>query len=730
MPLETNFDAGFAASQALREKQIQQNYRPIIGIHKWFARRPGSLFRSLLLAEYDGDAPAEESFFRAHSLTGVIADPFMGGGTPLVEANRLGFHVLGVDVNPMAWWIVHQELAECDDHALARAADHVIGDVQTSIGDFYATRCLECGSTATAKYFLWVKTQDCPGCGLSNDLFPGYLLADDSRHPRHVLACSACSRLVEVDELPSAGSPARCPYCNGPVRLEGPARRNRIDCRACRHTFKYPDGQGAPKHRLWAIEYHCEPCKPSHEGRFFKVPDQEDLAKFTAARTRFSELESELSVPADEIPAGDETNRLLRWGYRRYRDMFNDRQLLGLGLLRRSITSIKERPVREALLTVFSDTLRYQNMLCRYDTYALKCQDIFSVHGFPVGLVQCENNLLGIPKVGSGGYAHFVEKYRRAKQYCVAPFETSYRRGRKQVVRTVGEHIGARLVSDFPTGNVRVAQLIRGSATDHILAPESLDGVFTDPPYFANVQYAELMDFCYVWLRPMVANEHPEFQPTTTRTMLELTGNETLGRDLVHFASGLSGVFCRFAAALKQGAPFVFTYHHNQLEAYEPLILALLDARLHCCTVLPAPAEMSASLHINKTDSSILDSVFVCRHSAGPLSQLPISNIRTLLVQDLQEMRRGGVHPTLGDAKCLLSGYLAAFTVERLNENWNSDLPARARLARVHRMVLELALQAQQSSLPKWALQEAARPTDAPVTQLRFEIEVPATAAV
>ena len=37
--LEESFDAAFATSLALREKQIQQNYRPVISVHKWFARR-------------------------------------------------------------------------------------------------------------------------------------------------------------------------------------------------------------------------------------------------------------------------------------------------------------------------------------------------------------------------------------------------------------------------------------------------------------------------------------------------------------------------------------------------------------------------------------------------------------------------------------------------------------------------------------------------------------------
>ena len=60
------------------------------------------------------------------------------------------------------------------------------------------------------------------------------------------------------------------------------------------------------------------------------------------------------------------------------------------------IDEIKNERVKHALATNLSDLLRYQNMLCRYDTMALKSLDIFSVHGFPVGLVQCESNLIGI----------------------------------------------------------------------------------------------------------------------------------------------------------------------------------------------------------------------------------------------------------------------------------------------------------------------------------------------
>ena len=95
--MERNFDPVFVADPARREKQIQRNYRPVIAAHKWFARRPGTLFRSPPLAEFS-DLPLAEAFYKAGDLTGkVIADPFMGGGTPLLEANRLGADVLGCE---------------------------------------------------------------------------------------------------------------------------------------------------------------------------------------------------------------------------------------------------------------------------------------------------------------------------------------------------------------------------------------------------------------------------------------------------------------------------------------------------------------------------------------------------------------------------------------------------------------------------------------------------------
>ncbi len=692
MNIENDFDISLIASLALKEKQIQQNYRPIIAVHKWFARRPGTLFRGLILAEF-GNRPLTESYFEANDFSGrVIADPFMGGGTPLIEANRVGCDIVGFDINPMATWIVREEVGHLDLEAYRKASAGLLARLQQEIGAAYRTDCPRYGDTGVpVKYFLWVKVVDCHQCGQQIDLFPGYLLADDTRHSANVLVCSVCG---ELNEVADARHPGQCFGCASALVIEGPAKRGRCACPHCGadNAYARPD-QGPPLHRLFAIEYFNPKHHGRHKGRFFKKPDANDLKQVEAVTRRWRSM-SPTFVPHQEILPGDETDRLHRWGYRFYRELFNERQLLGLELSCRQIAETGDERVRHALATNLSDLLRYQNMLCRYDTTALKSLDIFSVHGFPVGLVECESNLLGIvngngANVGSGGWTNIIEKYTRAKRYCDAPFEVRHDGRRKTTVPVHGEWIGERRSGSA----TRSVTLRCASSTTANLLPSSLDAVFTDPPYFGNVQYGELMDFCYVWLRRLVGEETEGFLLPSSRAPEELTGNATQARGIEHFTDGLAAVWRAMSRALKPGAPLAFTFHHNRIEPYHSVGVAILDAGLICLATLPCPAEMGGSIHIHGTGSSIVDTIFVCRtqgctrpgQAFGSLGEL-----ETVMQAELSMLRKAGMKPTAGDIRCMVFGHLARYAIGRLRQNWEGTLPASARLERFARMFASL----------------------------------------
>jgi len=677
--LETRFDAALIGRLASAEKQIQQNFRPVIAVHKWFARRPGSLFRGLLLSEFD-DRQLAHSYFDGHALEGVVLDPFMGGGTTLFEANRLGLSVVGYDTNPLSRWVCERELEALDVDAFEDAAEEIAQAVEAELGNLYATRCEECGGEAAVKFFLWVKTHVCE-CGEETLLFPGPLVAGRAmkRHTHDVLVCHYCRR---VEQFLPGEAPAACPSCGGAYDV----RAGRTEsCRGCGAQFATTPkaAEAPPKHTLFALEYHCAACKGRNgrRGRFFKGADEADHSRFEAARRRLADIGSSRYFPDDPIPPGDETNRLLRWGYRRFTELHNERQLLGLHLLAERIGEQPEH-LRRALATVFSDFIRYQNMICRYDTAALKVLDVFSIHGYPVHRVQCEAALIGIPKVGSGGWRHFVAKYASAKRYCERPFEVIKEPGRRgEIIPTQGEKIEAQFVKTPPGLKKRRAALLRVASLSSKPLPEaSVDMVATDPPYFANVAYSELLDFNYAWLRRLVP-ETPYFTELTSRHDDEVTGSKVNGRGLDTYAERLSAVYVAAAKALKPGQPFVFTFHHNDLRAYAAPAVAILDAALVPTKTLGCPAEMRGSIHIANANSSRLDSVFVLRK---PPAQMPKEHdFRGLLTGQVEHLERAGLHLTPADRRCLAYGLVAEATVRSLRDAWIRSRPIEERLASV-----------------------------------------------
>jgi putative DNA methylase len=235
-----------------------------------------------------------------------------------------------------------------------------------------------------------------------------------------------------------------------------------------------------------------------------------------------------------------------------------------------------------------------------------------------------------------------------------------------------------------PGAYSRTVSIRCASSTELQLAPESLDGVFTDPPYFGNVQYSELMDFCYVWLRRLVGHTAEGFDRESTRSDDEVAGNTTQARGLMHFTDSLAAVYGAMAHALKPGAPLAFTFHHNRIEAYHAVGVAILDAGLTCTAVLPCPAEMGGSIHIHGTGSSIVDTVFVCRHQAAPHQGPVRDSLKTLepiIADELAQLRTAGLKPTAGDIRCIVFGQLTCMAIQKLHSIWDIALPTTDRLA-------------------------------------------------
>jgi adenine-specific DNA methylase len=80
----------------------RRHYRPVYVLHKWWARRLGSIFRSILLYSLSDRNPDSLWDFYPEEVKfpdKVILDPMMGGGTTVVEALRFGCKVIAGDLS-------------------------------------------------------------------------------------------------------------------------------------------------------------------------------------------------------------------------------------------------------------------------------------------------------------------------------------------------------------------------------------------------------------------------------------------------------------------------------------------------------------------------------------------------------------------------------------------------------------------------------------------------------
>ena len=174
--------------------------------------------------------------------------------------------------------------------------------------------------------------------------------------------------------------------------------------------------------------------------------------------------------------------------------------------------------------------------------------------------------------------------------------------------------------------------------------------------------------------------------------MEELTGNVNMGRDLIHFTEGLSSVFRNMACALKPGKPLVFTYHHNNLNAYYPIAVAILDAGLTCSASLPCPAEMGASIHISNTRSSITDTVFVSR-STGTVRRKWVPDtpkgLASVVREDIEFLKQGKMKPSRGDLRCIIFGHLIRLAIWSLRSRWSKEIDTKMRLRRIEGWISE-----------------------------------------
>jgi len=628
-------------------------------MHKWWARRLGSIFRAILLYSLADDKLSQwdqnphhlwEFFSKTANLEGrIVLDPMMGGGTTVVEALRLGCKVVAGDLNPVSWFVVKKQIEDIDPNLLKTALSQLDLDLGEELRKYYKTTCPECKNDAEAIYYFHCKELDCPDCDTKISLMKNFYLAKSPTGNGDVVICPEC---WDVFETKSAKSRAICPKCDRKFQPKEvfSARKRMYHCpngcepkKIISATTNIPLG-----YRQYAVEFYCESCDIEKnlrlkKGRGYKKSDERDLKLLENAEKEFKKIRMDLPIPDTKIPIGIETRRALNHGYTKFRDMFSPRQLLNLGKIFRWILNHGDWKIKEFLILAFSNSLKYNNLFAKYNATQGFITDIFRTHSYSPSMSPVEANCYDTAK-GRGSFTAFVNLVIEGKEYCRQPFERVFKKNEMTKIYTKIPIIG-KFSDNFEDLTKHSNVLLRCKSSEKINIPDrSVDAVITDPPYYGNVMYSELSNFFYVWLRIALKDKYSHFRTELVQDEKEVIENRAQGKGEKEFLESLTRVFSESTRILKDDGVFVFTFHHKSGEVWGTILRCILDSGLYVSAIYPVRSEMKASTHLYDASNITMDIVLVCRKRTKSVKPEDWNSIRhtvkqmTLsLVQDLEK---------------------------------------------------------------------------------------------
>lgn len=656
--LERGFPIVEVSQVAEQESWRKEVNRPIYHIHKWWATRLGSVFRAITLAALsDSKNDTWKNFYKRHKLTGkIVLDPFMGSGTTLGEAMKLGAKAVGCDINPVSSFLVRQAFTRVSEVELRTAFSRLERDIAPQIRRYYQTRDPQTGELIPVLYFFWVKTLVTPD-GETVPLFSRYVFSQDAypkKKPKAQIVCPHCWNVIEgrYDMTDLA-----CPHCAHQFNpQEGPAAGQHVTTKAGnRYRIKEllaADGT-PPAHRLYAMLA----LRPNGEKIYLPALD-EDLALFAEAEER---LKTEaLPLPTLAVRSGHNTDQARGYNYTHWRDFFNGRQLLCLGLLLSAILEIEDEAIQEQLLCLFSSTLEFNNLFCSYKgegTGAVR--HMFSNHILKPERAPLENSVWGTSKSSGTFCTLFESRLIRAKRYLDEPFEVDFERD------LMGQRMGScKTMASDPIQANRVESwndlittdrgllILNGDSSRLPIPDTSVDAVVTDPPYFDFVHYSELSDFFFAWLSPVLKSRYPWFARPDSSDQ-----GEVQHKDPRVFARQLASVFTECCRVLKDDGVLAFSFHHSRAEGWAAIHEAITSAGLAVVAAHPVHAELrAASPKTAAKDPISLDAILVCKkHSKVDFTSLD----KRLVIQQSEAIARrlqdAGMSISLADRFVILA---------------------------------------------------------------------------
>ena len=575
--------------------------------------------------------------------TPSVLDPTAGGGSIPLEAVRFGLPAKAGELNPVASLVLETTLT-----LPARFGPDLADEIDTW-GKVWANRVQErlkpyfprrAGESIHA--YLFARTITCPETGKEVPLSPNWWLL----RGKNMVAAKPVAdpdsdesrfEIVEEDGIdfdPYQGTvkrgKGRSPWTGNVIGgdyIKGEAQAGRM---------------GA---RLYAVAVK--------RGRRleFRLPDPSDLRALEAAQdtatARRSYWQGNNLVPGEAIPRGSKTPEPIRYGMTRWDQMFSPRQLLCLaaaveelrGLeddLRAEVGDVRAGAVLAYLALALDKGVNYNSMLSSWNAPRQIVRSVFDRHDFAFKWSFTEFD--GAHNLLPWAVSQVVDSYRGIAKL-VEPSRQA-------------------LFPDRPERAADLVEVHRGNAADLPLEAGSVEAVVIDPPYYDNVQYAELSDFFYVWLKRTAGHLYPRFFDTElTGKASEAVANparfaefdrknaKTLARR--DYEAKMTNIFAEAHRVLRDDGVLTVMFNHKKTEAWDALGQSLIRGGFEILTSWPVHTESQHSLHQAKKAASASTILLTCRKSSA--SSDPVwwddlqGEVRRVAREKAEEYRADGI---------------------------------------------------------------------------------------
>ena len=573
----------------------------------------------------------------------LVIDPFAGGGSIPLEALRVGADAFATDLNPIPVLLNKVTLEYIPKYG-RRLADEVRKwgalikqQAEAELGKYYPNDA----NGATPIAYLWARTilseapDDGSGMPVEIPLLRSFWLSKKAARPLALRWARDKDGAVITDAVAVTYADGRTLKVRRP-RFElftpkaanevpnGTVARGSASCPVTGHTTPVKSVREQLKARKGGTNdarlYCVVTTRTQESGRFYRLPDEKDIAVVRAAEAeltkRVREHSGKLSlIPNEETPMGGGSGAGRAFSQRNYGmnlfgELYTTRQLLALTTLARLVEKGQAAPsegdegITEAVKAVLgiavSRLADRMSSLCTWRPQAdqEKVEHVFTRQALPMTWDFAEGIFLSERTAG------WNDAYEPPAQ----------------------------LIEEIATGRFHAGQVEAASATEHPLPSDSVSAFITDPPYYDAVPYADLSDYFVVWLKRTVP-KLPTVEGLSPKNA-ECIVDEVKGKDHAFYEKTMALAMAEGRRVLTPSGIGVVVFAHKSTSGWEAQLQAMIDAGWIVTGSWPIDTEMGTRLRAQGS-AALASSIHIVvrprEHNDGSVRKDDVGDWRDIL---------------------------------------------------------------------------------------------------